>query len=152
IIVVNKWDTLEKDNHTMKKFTDDIRRDFQFIDYAPIIFVSAETKQRLVQLPERSAHVHGNFNRRVQSSLLNVVVVDEICMNPSASDSGSKLRIYSLTRVKSAPPTPMAVVNDEELMHFSYERLHSKKIRKSFDFLGTPIQIITTNRKKPKRV
>lgn len=147
IIVVNKWDTLEKDNHTMKKFTDDIRRDFQFIDYAPIIFVSAETKQRLVQLLEMIAHVHGNFNRRVQSSLLNEVLVDAIRINPAPSDKGRKLRIYYLTQVKSAPPTFVAFVNDEELMHFSYERFLSNQIRKSFDFLGTPIQIITRNRK-----
>ncbi|HCT97763.1 GTPase [Aerococcus sp. 150760007-1] len=147
IIVVNKWDTLEKDNHTMKKFTDDIRRDFQFIDYAPIIFVSAETKQRLVQLPEMIAHVHGNFNRRVQSSLLNEVLVDAIRINPAPSDKGRKLRIYYLTQVKSAPPTFVVFVNDEELMHFSYERFLSNQIRKSFDFLGTPIQIITRNRK-----
>lgn len=147
IIVVNKWDTLEKDNHTMKKFTDDIRREFQFIDYAPIIFVSAETKQRLAQLPEMIAHVHGNFNRRVQSSLLNEVLVDAIRINPAPSDKGRKLRIYYLTQVKSAPPTFVAFVNDEELMHFSYERFLSNQIRKSFDFLGTPIQIITRNRK-----
>lgn len=147
IIVVNKWDTLEKDNHTMKKFTDDIRREFQFIDYAPIIFVSAETKQRLVQLPEMIARVHGNFNRRVQSSLLNEVLVDAIRINPAPSDKGRKLRIYYLTQVKSAPPTFVAFVNDEELMHFSYERFLSNQIRKSFDFLGTPIQIITRNRK-----
>ncbi|WP_290490398.1 MULTISPECIES: ribosome biogenesis GTPase Der [unclassified Aerococcus] len=147
IIVVNKWDTLEKDNHTMKKFTDDIRREFQFIDYAPIIFVSAETKQRLVQLPEMIAHVHGNYNRRVQSSLLNEVLVDAIRINPAPSDKGRKLRIYYLTQVKTAPPTFVAFVNDEELMHFSYERFLSNQIRKSFDFLGTPIQIITRNRK-----
>ncbi|WP_413539439.1 ribosome biogenesis GTPase Der [Aerococcus viridans] len=147
IIVVNKWDTIEKDNHTMKKFTDDIRREFQFIDYAPIIFVSAETKQRLMQLPEMIAHVHGNFNRRVQSSLLNEVLVDAIRINPAPSDKGRKLRIYYLTQVKSAPPTFVAFVNDEELMHFSYERFLSNQIRKSFDFLGTPIQIITRNRK-----
>ena len=147
IIVVNKWDTLEKDNHTMKKFTDDIRRDFQFIDYAPIIFVSAETKQRLVQLPEMIAHVHGNFNRRVQSSLLNEVLVDAIRINPAPSDKGRKLRIYYLTQVKSAPPTFVAFVNDEELMHFSYERFLENRIRDTFDFLGTPIQIITRNRK-----
>ncbi|OYQ67066.1 ribosome biogenesis GTPase Der [Aerococcus sp. 1KP-2016] len=147
IIVVNKWDTLEKDNHTMKKFTDDIRREFQFIDYAPILFVSAETKQRLTQLPEIIAHVHGNFNRRVQSSLLNEVLVEAIRVNPAPSDKGRKLRIYYLTQVKSAPPTFVAFVNDEELMHFSYERFLSNQIRKSFDFLGTPIQIITRNRK-----
>lgn len=147
IIVVNKWDALTKDNHTMKKFTDDIRNEFQFIDYAPIIFVSAETKQRLSQLPEIIAHVHGNFNRRVQSSLLNEVLVDAIRVNPAPSDKGRKLRIYYLTQVKSAPPTFVAFVNDEELMHFSYERFLSNQIRKSFDFLGTPIQIITRNRK-----
>lgn len=147
IIVVNKWDALEKDNHTMKKFTDDIRREFQFIDYAPIIFVSAETKQRLTQLPEMIAKVHGNFNRRVQSSLLNEVLVDAIRINPAPSDKGRKLRIYYLTQVKSAPPTFVAFVNDIELMHFSYERFLSNQIRKSFDFLGTPIQIISRNRK-----
>ncbi|RPA61266.1 ribosome biogenesis GTPase Der [Aerococcus agrisoli] len=147
IIVVNKWDTLEKDNHTMKKFTDDIRREFQFIEYAPILFVSAETKQRLTQLPEIIAHVHGNFNRRIQSSLLNEVLVEAIRVNPAPSDKGRKLRIYYLTQVKTAPPTFVAFVNDEELMHFSYERFLSNQIRKSFDFLGTPIQIITRNRK-----
>lgn len=147
MIVVNKWDTIEKDHHTMKKFTDDIRREFQFIDYAPIIFVSAETKQRLTQLPEMIAHVYGNFNRRVQSSLLNEVLVDAIRINPAPSDKGRKLRIYYLTQVKTSPPTFVAFVNDEELMHFSYERFLSNQIRKSFDFLGTPIQIITRNRK-----
>lgn len=147
IIVVNKWDKLQKDNHTMKKFEDDIRDSFKFIDYAPIVYVSAETKQRLNQLPDLISQVAENHKRRVQSSLLNEVLNDAIVINPAPSDKGRKLRVYYLTQVSVKPPTFVVFVNDTELMHFSYERFLKNQIRKAFDFTGTPIHLITRERK-----
>ncbi|AMB99714.1 ribosome biogenesis GTPase Der [Aerococcus urinaehominis] len=146
IIVVNKWDTLEKDNHTMKEFEEDIRDAFRFLDYAPIIFVSAETKQRLHKLPALIKQVAANHSQRVQSSLLNDVLREAMLVNPAPSDKGRKLRVYYLTQVSTKPPTFVAFVNDKELMHFSYERFLANQIRKSFDFTGTPIRIITRER------
>ncbi|MDK6804608.1 ribosome biogenesis GTPase Der [Aerococcus sp. UMB7834] len=147
IIVVNKWDALKKDNHTMKEFEAEIRAHFQFIDYAPIVFVSAKTKQRLHQLPELIKHVHENHQRRIQSSLLNDVLNRAITINPAPSDKGRKLRVYYLTQVATAPPCFVAFVNDVDLMHFSYERFLVNQIRESFDFEGTPIKLITRERK-----
>lgn len=147
IILVNKWDALEKDNHSMKKFTEDIRYQFAFLDYAPILFVSAKTKQRLKQLPELIEHVADNHQRRVQSSVLNEVLNQAILINPAPSDKGRKLRVYYLTQVSVGPPTFVAFVNDKELMHFSYERFLSNQIREAFDFEGTPIHMITRERK-----
>ncbi|MCZ0717653.1 ribosome biogenesis GTPase Der [Aerococcus kribbianus] len=147
IILVNKWDALEKDNHSMKKFTEDIRYQFAFLDYAPILFVSAKTKQRLKQLPELIERVADNHQRRVQSSVLNEVLNQAILINPAPSDKGRKLRVYYLTQVSVGPPTFVAFVNDKELMHFSYERFLSNQIREAFDFEGTPIHMITRERK-----
>lgn len=147
IIVVNKWDTLKKDNHTMKKFEEDIRDSFKFIDYAPIVYVSAETKQRLDQLPDLIKQVADNHKRRVSSSLLNEVLTQAIAINPAPSDKGRKLRVYYMTQVAVKPPTFVVFVNALELMHFSYERFLTNQIRKSFDFDGTPIKLITRERK-----
>lgn len=147
IIVVNKWDKLAKDNHTMKKFEEDVRDSFKFIDYAPIVYVSAETKQRLSQLPALIKKAAENHKRRVASSLLNEVLNDAIVINPAPTDKGRKLRVYYLTQVAVKPPTFVVFVNDKELMHFSYERFLKNQIRKAFDFEGTPIHLITRERK-----
>lgn len=146
IIVVNKWDTLTKDNHTMHEWEEDIRINFQYLSYAPIVFVSAKTKQRLGQLPELIERVSMNQNLRVPSSLLNDVIMDAIAINPTPTDKGRRLKIFYCTQVAVKPPTFIVFVNDEELMHFSYARFLENQIRNAFDFEGTPIRVIPRKR------
>ncbi len=147
IIVVNKWDTLEKDNHSLSNFEQAIRSEFAYLSYAPIIFVSAVTKQRLSQLPELIKRVDTNHRRRIQSSSLNDVLMDAIAVNPTPSDNGKRLRVYYGTQVSTEPPTFVVFVNDPDLMHFSYERFLENKIREAFDFEGTPVHLIERRRK-----
>ncbi|GAK30435.1 GTP-binding protein EngA [Weissella oryzae SG25] len=142
IIVVNKWDTLEKDNHTMAEFEETIRAEFQYLAYAPIIFVSAKTKQRLNKLPDLIKRVNENHQRRIQSATLNEVIMDALALNPTPNMNGKRLRVYYATQVAIQPPTFVVFVNDPELMHFSYERFLENQIRKAFDFTGTPIHLI----------
>ncbi|MGY1576398.1 ribosome biogenesis GTPase Der [Pediococcus pentosaceus] len=147
IIVVNKWDTLKKDNHSLSNFEQAIRSEFAYLSYAPIIFVSAVTKQRLSQLPELIKRVDTNHRRRIQSSSLNDVLMDAIAINPTPSDNGKRLRVYYGTQVSTEPPTFVVFVNDPDLMHFSYERFLENKIREAFDFEGTPVHLIERRRK-----
>ncbi|TYC48058.1 ribosome biogenesis GTPase Der [Weissella muntiaci] len=142
IILVNKWDTLEKDNHTMGEFEDLIRTEFQYLSYAPIIFVSAKTKQRLDKIPALIKRVNENHQRRIQSSTLNEVIMDALALNPAPNMNGKRLRVYYATQVAVQPPTFVVFVNEPELMHFSYERFLENQIRKAFDFTGTPIHLI----------
>ncbi|MQB72580.1 ribosome biogenesis GTPase Der [Limosilactobacillus reuteri] len=147
IIVVNKWDTLkEKDHRTMTDFTNLIRQEFQYLSYAPIIFVSAKTKQRLNQLPGLIEEVYQHHRQRIQSAVLNDVLMDAIVANPTPTQNGRRLRVYYGTQVATEPPTFVIFVNDPELMHFSYERYLENQIRKAFDFSGTPIHLIKRQR------
>ena len=147
IIVVNKWDTLkEKDHRTMTDFTNLIRQEFQYLSYAPIIFVSAKTKQRLNQLPGLIEEVYQHHRQRIQSAVLNDVLMDAIAANPTPTQNGRRLRVYYGTQVATEPPTFVIYVNDPELMHFSYERYLENQIRKAFDFSGTPIHLIKRQR------
>lgn len=147
IIVVNKWDTVEKETNTMRDFEEEIRDEFQYLDYAPIIFVSALTKQRLNKLPELIELVSMNQNLRIPSALLNDVVMDAIAINPTPTDKGKRLKVFYGTQVAIKPPTFVIFVNEEELMHFSYSRFLENQIRKAFTFEGTPIKIIPRRRK-----
>ena len=147
IIVVNKWDTLEKDNHTMADFENQIRQEFQYLSYAPIVFVSAMTKQRLNKLPALIKQVNDNHQKRIQSATLNEVIMAALALNPTSTVNGKRLRVYYATQVAIQPPTFVVFVNDPELMHFSYERFLENQIRKSFDFTGTPIHLIKRARK-----
>ena len=147
VIVVNKWDTLKKDNKTMSDFENLIRQEFQYLSYAPIVFVSAKTKQRLDKLPKLIKRVNDNHEQRISSAILNDVVMDAIAHNPTPTDNGKRLRIYYATQVAIKPPTFVIFVNDPELMHFSYERFLENQIREAFDFEGTPIHIIERRRK-----
>ena len=148
IIVVNKWDTLEKDNHTMKNWEEDIREQFQYLPYAPIIFVSALTKQRLHKLPEMIKQISESQNTRIPSAVLNDVIMDAIAINPTPTDKGKRLKIFYATQVATKPPTFVIFVNEEELMHFSYLRFLENQIRKAFVFEGTPIHLIARKRNK----
>ena len=127
IIVVNKWDTVKKDTNTMRDFEAEIRDEFQYLDYAPIIFVSALTKQRLNKLPELIETVSMNQNLRIPSALLNDVVMDAVAINPTPTDKGKRLKIFYATQVAVKPPTFVIFVNEEELMHFSYARFLSNQ-------------------------
>ncbi|CAL28015.1 ribosome biogenesis GTPase Der [Staphylococcus carnosus] len=146
VIVVNKWDTLDKDSKTMKKFEDKIRQEFQFLDYAPIAFVSAKEKQRLRTLFPLIKEASENHKKRVQSSTLNEVITDAISMNPTPTDKGRRLKVFYATQVAVEPPTFVVFVNDAELMHFSYKRYLENQIRDAFGFEGTPIRIIPRKR------
>ncbi|MBO6419942.1 ribosome biogenesis GTPase Der [Enterococcus gallinarum] len=147
ILVVNKWDLLKKETNTMRDFEAEIRDEFQYLDYAPIIFVSAATKQRLNQLPALIEEVSMNQNMRIPSALLNDVIMDAVAINPTPTDKGKRLKIFYATQVAVKPPTFVIFVNEEELMHFSYTRFLENQIRKAFTFEGTPIRIIPRRRK-----
>lgn len=147
VIVVNKWDAVKKDTHTMKAFEEEIRDEFQYLDYAPIIFVSAKTKQRLQKLPELIERVSMNQTLRIPSALLNDVIMDAVAINPTPTDKGKRLKIFYATQVAIKPPTFVVFVNEEELMHFSYQRFLENQIRKAFTFEGTPLKLITRKRK-----
>lgn len=147
IIVVNKWDLLpDRDHRTMTDFTNLIRHEFQYLSYAPIIFVSAKTKQRLSKLPGMIKDVYEHANRRIQSATLNNVLMDALAANPTPSTNGRRLRVYYATQVAVQPPTFVVFVNDPDLMHFSYARYLENKIREAFDFSGTPIHLIKRKR------
>ncbi|EKG0735607.1 ribosome biogenesis GTPase Der [Listeria monocytogenes] len=147
IIVVNKWDAINKDEKTINVWTEDIREQFQFLSYAPIVFVSAKTKQRINNLFPLINQVSDNHSLRVQSSMLNDVISDAVAMNPSPMDKGKRLKIFYTTQVAVKPPTFVVFVNDPELMHFSYERFLENRIREAFPFEGTPIRVIARKRK-----
>jgi GTPase len=147
IIVVNKWDAIEKDEKTMQEFEKKIRDHFLFLDYAPIVFLSAKTKKRLHTLMPKIDLVSENHAMRVQTNVLNEVIMDAIAMNPTPTDNGKRLKIYYATQVAVKPPTFVIFVNDPELMHFSYERFLENRIRDAFGFEGTPIKIIARARK-----
>lgn len=146
IIVVNKWDAVDKSDNKFEEFTKEVRKEFQYLSFAPILFVSAKTGQRLHRLPELISMIHENRNRRVQSSVLNNVLMDAVAMNPTPTDKGRRLKIYYMTQVAVNPPTFVVFVNDVELMHFSYERFLENQLRESFYFEGTPIHVITRTR------
>jgi GTP-binding protein len=141
IIVVNKWDAVEKDDKTMQKFEQKIRDHFLYLSYAPIVFVSALTKQRLHQLYPVINQVAENHSLRVQTNILNEVIMDAVAMNPAPMDNGKRLKINYATQVASKPPTFVIFVNDPELFHFSYKRFLENRIRETFGFVGTPIKI-----------
>lgn len=147
VIVVNKWDLVEKETNTMRDFEKEIREEFQYLDYAPIVFVSAKTKQRLHQLPELIELVSMNQNLRIPSAVLNDIIMDAVAINPTPTDKGKRLKIFYATQVAVKPPTFVIFVNEEELMHFSYARFLENQIRKAFVFEGTPIRIIARRRK-----
>ena len=146
VILVNKWDAVDKSDKLFETFTKEIRAHFQYLTFGPILFVSAHTGQRLNKLPELLKTIYDNRHRRIQSSVLNDVLMDAVAMNPTPTDKGRRLKIYYLTQVAVNPPTFVAFVNDVELMHFSYERFLENQLRQSFYFEGTPIKLITRAR------
>ena len=146
MIVVNKWDAVDKETSTMRKWEQLIRTDMAFLDYAPIVFLSALTKKRVHTLFEPLDLVYENHNKRIPTHLLNDIIMDAVAMNPTPTHKQDRLRIYYTTQVKAGPPTFVLFVNDTELLHFSYKRYLENSLRKAFGFEGTPINIITRKR------
>ena len=148
IIAVNKWDLIEKDNHTMNKFLKDIDTEFKYLSYAPRIFISAATGQRVTKLFELITMVSENNSRRIATGMLNDVLIEALAMNQPPAEKGKQLRIYYMTQVSVKPPTFVLFVNDTELLHFSYKRYLENQLRDAFGFVGTPIHFIARNRKE----
>ncbi len=140
IIVVNKWDLVDKDTNTMSSFTKEIRKEYKFLDYAPIVYVSALQRKRLNTLFEALNLVHEAYHTRVKTSLLNDVLQEAQVMNQAPDFNGGRLKIYYATQVLSAPPTITLVVNDPNFMHFSYQRYLENRLRETFNFDGTPLK------------
>lgn len=147
IIVVNKWDLVEKDNHTMNNFIKDIDKELKYMPYAPKIFISALTGQRVSKLFDMIKVVNENNSLRVSTGVLNDVLIEAMAMNQPPAEKGRPLRIYYMTQVSVKPPTFVLFVNDTELLHFSYKRYIENQLREAFGFTGTPIHFIARNRK-----
>lgn len=146
IIVVNKWDLVEKDEKTMQKKERELREQFKYLDYARIVFVSALTKQRVQQLFPIIDEAYENSRKRIQTSVLNDVLIDAQLMNPTTTFNGGRLKIYYANQVSTCPPTFVLFVNDPNYMHFSYKRYLENRLRDAFGFEGTPIHIICRKR------
>jgi len=148
IIVINKWDAIEKDTGTMNEYVAKVREELKFMAYAPIVFISALTGQRTNKILEAVREAYAQATRRVTTGLLNDILADaQAALQPPAT-SGRRLKIYYATQQDVQPPTFVMFVNDETLMHFSYERYLEKQFRKAFGFEGTPLKFILRERKK----
>lgn len=142
IILVNKWDSVEKDNSTVKEFTDRVYTALSYMDYAPLLFVSAKTGQRTRNIFEEICYVHNQTNLRISTGMLNDVLNDATTRVQPPTDKGRRLKIYYMTEIKVAPPTFVIFCNDAALFHFSYQRFIENCLRETFGFKGTPIKLI----------
>jgi GTP-binding protein len=148
VLVVNKWDLVEKDSKTTLRYTETIRSELAFMQYAPIVFISALTKQRVNRVSELIKYVAEQHAMRVATSVLNQVIEDATAINPPPSDRGKRLKVYFSTQPSVKPPTFVLFVNDPEIMHFSYLRYLENKLREAFGFEGTPIHLVVRGRKE----
>lgn len=150
IIVVNKWDLVEKDEKTMNRFEKDIREELGFMQYAPTLFISAKTGQRVNRLLELVDFVAEQNSTRITTATINTLVREWIHLNPPPTDKGRRLKILYITQVGVKPPTFVCFVNDPELMHFSYKRYLENQLRKSFGFEGSPIHLVVRQKDEEK--
>ncbi len=148
VIAVNKWDAIEKNDKTIYKFTNKIRETLSYMPYAEIMFISAQTGQRIPKLFETIDMVLENQTLRIQTGVLNEIISEAIAMQQPPSDKGKRLKIFYTTQVSVKPPTFVIFVNDKELMHFSYVRYLENKIREAFGFKGTSLKFIIRERKE----
>lgn len=148
VIAVNKWDAIEKNDKTIYKFTNKVRETLSYMPYAEIMFISAQTGQRIPKLFETIDMVLENQTLRIQTGVLNEIVTEAIAMQQPPSDKGKRLKIFYTTQVAVKPPTFVIFVNDKELMHFSYTRYLENKIREAFGFKGTSLKFIIRERKE----
>ncbi len=148
IIAVNKWDSIEKDNKTMDKYLKDIGNELAYMPYAPRVFISAHSGQRIPKMLELIKMVNENHAMRIRTGILNEVLIEATAMQQPPSDKGHALRLYYITQVSVKPPTFVIFVNDKELFHFSYKRYIENQMRDAFGFAGTPIHIIIREKKE----
>ncbi len=151
LILVNKWDLVEKDNTTVKNFTKKVREILSFLDYADILFVSALTGQRLSQIFDKVDEIMESCTKRIGTGVLNEIISQATAMHEPPSDKGKRLRIYYTTQVAVGPPTFVLFVNDKKLMHFSYLRFIENQIRETFGFRGTSIRLIVRERSEKEQ-
>jgi len=142
IICINKWDSIDKDNSTTNEFTKKVYDSLSYMTYAPLMFISAKTGQRVDKLFEQINYVHNQTNMRVSTGMLNDVLADAVARVQPPSDKGRRLKIYYMTQTQVAPPTFVIFCNDAELFHFSYQRYLENCLRQTFGFRGTPIRLI----------
>ncbi|MGL5507739.1 MAG: ribosome biogenesis GTPase Der, partial [Paraclostridium sp.] len=148
LFVVNKWDLIEKNDKTMKIYTDEIRVKFPFMAYAPIVFVSAKTNQRMNKILETVTYIAEEHAKRVPTSTLNDVIGEAVLLNQPPSDKGKRLKIYYGSQTGTQPPKFTLFINDKELTHFSYQRYLENKIRENFGFEGTPVRFDYREKRK----
>ncbi len=151
ILVVNKWDAIEKNDRTMREYESRIRQVISYMPYAEIMYVSAVTGQRLNRLYDMIDMVIANQTMRIATGVLNEIMTEAVAMQQPPSDKGKRLKLYYITQVSVKPPTFVIFVNDKELMHFSYTRYLENKIREAFGFRGTPLRFIIRERKEKER-
>ena len=148
IVVVNKWDAIEKNDKTMREYEKEVRRVLSFMPYAEIMYVSAKSGQRLPKLYDMIDMVIANQTLRVATGVLNEIMSEAVAMQQPPSDKGKRLKLYYITQVSVKPPTFVIFVNDKELMHFSYTRYLENKIREAFGFKGTSLRFFIRERKE----
>lgn len=146
VVVMNKWDVVEKDTYTIEKYNRKLKEELKFMDYFIPTYVSAKTGKRMDNLIKLAERAYENASRRVSTGLLNDVLREAILTNEPPSKNGKRLKIYYVTEVSANPPTFVIFVNDDTLMHFSYRRYLENALRRSFDFEGTPIRLIIRNK------
>lgn len=148
IIVVNKWDLVERSQTAMNDFTKEIRKEFKFMDFAPVVFVSAKNKARIQTIFPEIDVAYNSYHMRIGTSVLNDVIQDAQIMNPTPEFNGGRLKIYYASQAQTEPPTFVLFVNDPNFMHFSYERYLENRLRNTFEFEGTPIRFVSRERKQ----
>ena len=146
VLVVNKWDAIEKDTYTVEKFKKEMLADLAFMSYVPMLFISAKTGQRVQKVMEMASFAYEQNSIRITTGKLNDIVNEAITMNDPPVNNGRRLRVYYSTQVSTCPPTFVIFVNEPDLMHFSYRRYLENYIRKSFSITATPIRLIIRKR------
>ena len=146
VVVMNKWDTIEKDTHTIEKYNKKLKEELKFMDYFMPVYVSTKTGKRVENTVALAEKAYENASRRISTGLLNDVLQEAILTNEPPSKNGKRLKLYYITEVSANPPTFVVFVNDEKLMHFSYKRYLENALRRSFDFQGTPVRILVRNK------
>lgn len=152
VIAMNKWDLVEKDTNTINRFEEKLAEDLKFMSYFKSVYISAKTGQRAEKILEIADMVYANSTRRVSIGELNDLIMDAVRVNEPPSYNGRRLRIFYTTQANAVPPTFVFFVNDETLMHFSYERYLENVIRKAYDFTGTPIRLVLRQKKEEEGV
>ncbi len=152
VIAMNKWDLVEKDTNTINRFEEKLKEDLKFMSYFKSVYISAKTGQRAEKILELADMVYANVTRRVSIGALNDLIMDAVRINEPPSYNGRRLRIFYTTQANAVPPTFVFFVNDETLMHFSYERYLENTIRKAYDFSGTPVRLVLRQKKEEEGV